>query len=164
MTEQAAEWLAPSELKPWGDNPRVNDHAVAEVARSIETYGFGAPIVARKADRQVIAGHTRLKAAIQLGLERVPVRLLDISERDAKRLALVDNRTAELAEWDPAPLLDLDAELRLLDLGWAEEEIAALRGKFDAPEVDPPAPLDGSLTREVQCPHCGETFTVPRYE
>jgi hypothetical protein len=86
--------------QPWVDNPRANDKAVAQVAKSIKRFGFGAPVLARRANGAVIAGHTRLKAAIRLGLKKVPVRYLDLDPADAHLLALADNKVGELADWD----------------------------------------------------------------
>ena len=104
MTESAAIWEDIDALIPWGDNPRINDHAVENVANSIKRFGFASPIVARLADKMVIAGHTRLKAARSLGLDRVPVRYLDIDPADAKMLALADNKIGEIADWDHSEL------------------------------------------------------------
>jgi len=59
-------------LRPNARNPRVNDHAVDAVARSIQAFGFNNPIIT-DGDLNVAAGHTRLKAAHALGLETVPV-------------------------------------------------------------------------------------------
>ena len=64
--EAAAEWVAPKDLVPWKDNPRINEHAIDKVAASIERFGFGTPIVARKSDGRIIAGHTRREAALRL--------------------------------------------------------------------------------------------------
>ena len=72
---EAAVWLSPNDLTPWAQNPRDNDHAVQSIADSISRYGFAAPIVARREDLRVIAGHTRLKAAQRLNLDRVLARL-----------------------------------------------------------------------------------------
>lgn len=99
--EPPAQWVALETLVPWADNPRKNDgEPVARVARSIKRFGFAAPILARAANREIIAGHTRWKAAKQLGLAEVPVRFLDLSEHDAHLLALADNRLQELTKWD----------------------------------------------------------------
>jgi site-specific DNA-methyltransferase (adenine-specific) len=100
----AVEWVAVSALVPWAGNPRDNAAAVPGVKASIERFGFGAPVVARRADGEVIAGHTRLQAAIDLGLSEVPVRWLDLSADDAHALALADNKLGELAEWDASAL------------------------------------------------------------
>lgn len=61
----------PSELTPYKNNPRDNDGAVDYVMRSIDSFGFKVPIVI-DADGVVVCGHTRLKAAKKLHLEKVP--------------------------------------------------------------------------------------------
>lgn len=100
IEEKAREWL-----KPYPNNPRKNDKAVDAVAASIREFGFKVPIITDK-DGVIIAGHTRLKAAEKLGLETVPVIVAsDLTEEQAKALRLADNKTAELAEWDPDLLL-----------------------------------------------------------
>lgn len=154
--DKAAIWVQPDNLTPWAANPRENDHAVADVANSIDRFGFASPIIARqtKDGLQVIAGHTRLKAAKRLGLDRVPVRVLDLDEDQAKLLALADNRVAEIATWsdDLGDLLrDMDAEGFDLDgLGWTEQELEALmvpplfemdEDADELPEVDEEQPL-----------------------
>jgi ParB-like chromosome segregation protein Spo0J len=130
----AAEYVAVASLRPWAKNPRKNDPAVKAVADSIKRFGFGAPLIARRENGEIIAGHTRLKAAIKLGLAEVPVRYLDLSEAEAHALALADNRVGELADWDAGALSDvlreLEADSVSLDaLGWDE---ASLRAIIDA--------------------------------
>jgi hypothetical protein len=121
LGEAAAEWVSTSELIPWADNPRKNEGKPVEiVAESIKRFGFASPIIARKADRQVIAGHTRLKAAKSLGLDKVPVRYLDLDPADARLLAIADNRAGEIADWDEEILKSLlvkmdESEVLFLD-------------------------------------------------
>ena len=99
-------------VKPYIYNPRVNDQAVDAVARSIEEFGFRSPIVVDES-KTIINGHTRLKAAKQLGLEQVPVLVADdLTEEQVRAFRLADNKTAELAEWDDDML---EEELSLLD-------------------------------------------------
>ena len=140
-TGNAAEWVAIADLVPWDDNPRDNDEAAVKVAESIKRFGWGAPIVARAEDRMVIAGHTRLKAAALLGLDRVPVRFLDLDPVDARLLALSDNRVGEIAEWSDGlgdVLRALDEQGAELDgLGWDADGLAELL------EPEPPEP-DGT--------------------
>jgi len=131
QVESAAEWVSAASLRPWAQNPRKNDKAVERVAASITRFGFGAPILARRANGEVIAGHTRLKAAAKLGIDRVPVRYLDVSESDAHALALADNKLGELAAWDDAMLSAVLAGLKaehvdLGDTGFAEHELTKL--------------------------------------
>ena len=104
----------------------MNDDNVERVAASIKRFGFSAPIVARRETHEIIAGHTRWLAAQSLGLERVPVRLLDLSERDAHMLALADNRLTELSPWEPGELKRLLSELSLQEAelaGWTQGDL-----------------------------------------
>ena len=142
MTDQepAAEWVPVAHLKGWKDNPRENDHVVPALMESIERFGFAAPIVARKEDGMIVAGHTRLKAALELRMTEVPVRWMDLTEAEARMLALADNKLAELAAWDEEMLAKVIEEL--LDeghdvegLGFSEDEIHDIMG-FDVEAVD----------------------------
>lgn len=111
--DPAAIWVEVSKLRPWDKNPRKNDGTpVKKVMQSITKFGFAAPIVART-NGEIIAGHTRWKAAIELGLKTVPVRYLDLSDADAHTLAIADNRLNEEAEWDNTKLTQIINELML---------------------------------------------------
>jgi ParB-like chromosome segregation protein Spo0J len=130
IIEVAAEMVDPAKLKPWAGNPRKNDgEPVAKVAESIKRFGFAAPIVARKATGEIIAGHTRWKAARQLKLKKVPVRYMNLTESEARLLALADNRLGELADWDETQLLEVlggyDSTDALL-AGWSGADIEEL--------------------------------------
>jgi DNA modification methylase len=155
MTDAAAEWVDPSTLKPWAKNPRKNDgEPVVKVAESIKRFGFASPIVARLETREIIAGHTRWKAAQSLKLDRVPVRFVDLSEREAHLLALADNRLGELAEWDTPELHDL---LRSYDLGdqmlagWGDKDLREMerliRSNGELADDDAPAPPETPITQ-----------------
>ena len=88
------------DLKPYANNPRHNDNAVEAVANSIKEFGFKVPIIIDK-ELVVVAGHTRLKAAKLLGLEKVPCIVAgDLSPEQIDAFRLADNKTGELAEWD----------------------------------------------------------------
>lgn len=120
-----------SEIKPYENNPRINDKAVDSVADSIRQFGFRVPIIVDK-DGVIVAGHTRLKAAQKLGLTEVPVHVAsDLTPEQAKALRLADNKTGELAEWD-MELLPIELkELQFLDwdlsmLGFSEDELSEL--------------------------------------
>ncbi len=115
--DSAAEYVPIERLRPWENNPRKNDGApVEKVAASITQFGFANPILARLANGEIIAGHTRYKAAIHLGMSRVPVRFLDLTEDQAHLLALADNRIAEEAKWDDALLAAVLIDLRAKDV------------------------------------------------
>jgi ParB-like chromosome segregation protein Spo0J len=126
MSESIGEFADINSLIPHPDNPRINDHAVEELAKSIKRFGFAAPIIARSEDKMIIAGHTRWKAAKHLNLDKVPVRYMDLDPVDAKLLMLADNKLGEKSLWDEEKLSELFNELKdedLSGLGWEENEI-----------------------------------------
>ena len=89
-----------ADIRPYDKNPRLNDNAVAAVAASIREFGFRQPIVV-DTDGVIICGHTRYKAAVQLGLEKVPVHIAkDLTPEQIKAYRIADNKTGELAEWN----------------------------------------------------------------
>lgn len=89
-----------SAIVPYEKNPRKNDKAVKYVAESIRNFGFKVPIVIDK-DNIIVAGHTRLKAAIQLGYTEVPCIIADdLNDEQIKAFRLADNKVSEQAEWD----------------------------------------------------------------
>ena len=89
-----------TEITPYEKNPRKNDEAVEYVANSIKEFGFKVPIVIDK-NGVIVAGHTRYKAAQELGLEKLPCIIADdLTEEQVKAFRLADNKVGELAEWD----------------------------------------------------------------
>ena len=95
-----------SELKPYDNNQRHNDVAVQPVANSIREFGFKVPIVV-DADNVIIAGHTRYRAAQQLGLDTVPCIVADdLSPQQVKAFRLADNKVSEFAMWDPDAMME----------------------------------------------------------
>jgi len=145
-----------SDIKPYPNNPRVNDDAVDAVAASIRTYGFRQPIVV-DVDYVIICGHTRWKAALKLGIEKVPVHVAkDLTPEQIRAYRIADNKTAELATWN-YDLLPLElAELQALDydlslLGFDAEGLAKLldpgvkEGLCDPDDV--PDPPDEAVTQ-----------------
>jgi hypothetical protein len=161
-TREAARWVDPPSLVVWTDNPkRPTPREIRGVAQSIIRFGFGAPLVARLENSEIIAGHTRLLAVRMLpqllgkpealpparwhqdarelaeGKGQLPVRFLDISEHDAHILAIADNELG--ADHDPELLLQQLGELKDEErkvAGWAIEKYAELVGEHGQPEDD----------------------------
>jgi DNA modification methylase len=168
-------------IRPYENNPRINDQAVEAVVTSIRQFGFRQPIVV-DTNGVIIVGHTRYKAAQKLGLAKVPVHVAkDLSPEQAKAYRIADNKTAELAEWNyellPIELSELagmDYDLNLL--GFSSEELAKLldpgvqEGLCDPDEV--PEPPDEPITRpgdlwilgehRLLCGDSGKTEDVDR--
>lgn len=100
LKTQEIKVVAIGDIKPYANNPRLNDAAVPAVAASIRRFGFRNPILV-DADGVIIEGHTRRLAAIELGMEQVPViYATDLAPDEVDALRVIDNKTAELADWD----------------------------------------------------------------
>tara|TARA_R110000824_G_scaffold54043_2_gene149195 strand:+ start:5863 stop:7059 length:1197 start_codon:yes stop_codon:yes gene_type:complete len=162
--DPAAEWIPIGDLVPWDQNPRDNDQSVDEVAGSIRRFGFAAPIIARRADSMVIAGHTRLKAAQKLGINKVPVRWMDLDPAEARMLALADNKLNERALWDDSVLSEVLAELEaegadLEGLGWDQEELDAIIADA-GPDVELPEDVEPSAPPTEPDSRPGEVYEL----
>ena len=100
-----------AKLVPYARNARTHsEKQVAQIAASIVEFGFANPILAGS-DGVIVAGHGRLAAAQKLGLESVPVVVLDhLTPTQRRALIIADNRIAENAGWDDAMLrIDLQS-------------------------------------------------------
>jgi ParB-like chromosome segregation protein Spo0J len=143
-------------IRPYDRNPRRNDQAVDAVAASIREFGFRQPIVVDE-EGVIIVGHTRYKAALKLGLDKVPVHVaIGLTPAQIKAYRLADNQTAGLSQWD-YDLLPLElAELQKMNVdldvtGFSAEEILRLLepstpvGLTDPDDI--PEPPDEPTTR-----------------
>jgi site-specific DNA-methyltransferase (adenine-specific) len=153
------------DIIPYENNPRKNDKAVDVVANSIKMFGFRNPIIIDK-DNVIVAGHTRLKAAKKLGINRVPtVSADDLTPDEVKAFRLADNKVAEAAEWDfeilTAELGILETQFDMTDYGFSDynpqdyfddgESIGVQTADVDDYE---------SKSKVIECPHCGFKFEV----
>ena len=138
-------------LRPYARNAKMHGaDQVARIAASMARFGWTVPCMVGD-DGELIAGHGRVLAATELGLQEVPViRLghLDEAERRAYRIA--DNKLTELGNWDEGLLRDEVAGLLADDfdlslLGFAEDELEALL-------QDPNLGEDGATEGEDEVP------------
>lgn len=161
------EYIDIEKVIPYANNPRHNDgEAVDRVASSIAEYGFKNPIIIDK-DNVIVAGHTRLKAAKKLGLDKVPIiKADDLTPAQIKAFRLAENRVSEYATWNNEllsieleGLQDLDFDLDLT--GFEDWELENLLNPVSDDELQ-----DFFIDKEekekepkkITCPHCGEEF------
>jgi len=152
-------------VRPYGNNPRHNDAAVPGVKRSLEEFGWQQPIVVDRKGESIV-GHTRWRAAKELGPAKVPVVEADLTPAQAKAYRLADNRLGEVATWDDGKLLAELKALTLADfdmtgLGWSPEDLSALEAKanagLQAPDEVPKAPSPKDVkTKPGDLWHLGE--------
>jgi DNA modification methylase len=182
MNEIKFEHWPTSRLTPYARNPRKNDHVVDQMAAAITEFGFRIPIIARSTG-EVVDGHLRLKAALRLGLEQVPVILADdLTPAQIKAFRILANRSATWADWDEDLLrLELE-ELKLDDFdlaltGFDADELLEImageettaEGNTDedaAPEV-PQTPVSKPGDVWIMGPHrllCGDSTDAASYD
>ena len=110
LADKIEQWPT-AKLVPYARNARTHsDEQIAQIAASIAEFGFTNPILAGS-DGVIVAGHGRLAAARKLGLDVVPVVVLDhLTPTQRRALVIADNRIAENAGWDDALLrVELEA-------------------------------------------------------
>jgi hypothetical protein len=171
--------LAASELQPYESNPRNHPvEQIEQIKNSIRQWGWTVPILIDE-DSTVIAGHGRLYAAMELGLNLVPcVVAKGWSEEQKRGYVIADNRLAENSNWDNAMYF---SEIKALDdigfdlslAGLDAEQAAALSYQPNLSpnteyldvtneDVERVASTLGDIAPkttkivELVCPHCGE--------
>lgn len=105
--------ISTSRLREYENNPRNNDLAVEKVKHSIERFGFLFPVIV-DVNFTIVAGHTRVRACRELGIQSVPCIIADeLTDEQINLFRLVDNKTSEYSDWD---FEKLKHELSLVDL------------------------------------------------
>ena len=149
--ELKIEYIAVEELKPYENNPRVNEDAVKFVENSIKQFGFNSPIIIDK-NKVIICGHTRYMASQGVGLDKVPCIFVDdLTDEQIKAFRLIDNKCLESSRWDIQKLKEEIQKILSIDMS-----------DFSVPSFDV---FDGGYddffeeaeqrAKTVVCPFCG---------
>ena len=154
LADKIEQWPT-AKLLPYARNARTHsEEQVAQIAASIAEFGFTNPILAGS-DGIIVAGHGRLAAAQKLGLEIVPVVVLDhLSPTQRRALVIADNRIAENAGWDDAMLR---IELEALQLEGFDLDITGFDADALAELIAGDEPDNEGETDEDAVPEVGET-------
>ncbi|ACM34645.1 site-specific DNA-methyltransferase [[Acidovorax] ebreus] len=154
LADKIEQWPT-AKLLPYARNARTHsEEQVAQIAASIAEFGFTNPILAGS-DGIIVAGHGRLAAAQKLGLEIVPVVVLDhLSPTQRRALVIADNRIAENAGWDDAMLR---VELEALQLDGFDLDITGFDADALAELIAGDEPDNEGQTDEDAVPEVGET-------
>lgn len=157
----------PKDLRPnpWNTN-RVGPENMAKLKRSIEDLGFASAVVCRElpdGTLQILGGHHRVEAAVELGLKEVPVlNLGPMDDAKAKKIGLVDN--SRYGTDDTISLAKLYEEIGASDeelatfLPFTEADFDTVRRTIDIDldgldlEVDDDEPVDVDEVREKAKP------------
>jgi hypothetical protein len=152
MKKLEIKYIPIDDIKPYKNNPRLNEDAIPYVMNSIKEFGFKNPIILDK-NNVIVAGHTRLESAKRLDMKEVPVIYADdLTEEQIKAFRLADNKVSEKSMWDYTKLdeeLDniLDIDMSMFDfvnddINWNDVE-ELTNETYDKPEHN-----------MLECPNC----------
>jgi hypothetical protein len=139
-----------AELVPDDENPRTHDSRNLDAIReSLTEHGQVEPLVVQKSTMRVIAGNGRMEALKTMGHTQASVVLLDVDDKQARKLSIALNRTGELAGWDEGTLAshlkalsELDFDFSPVSIGFSEQEmeelLASFSGDIDKLGLEPP--------------------------
>ena len=168
MSEMAIVKVKLSDLHPDPANTRVHSQRNIEVIKSsLLEHSQYLPLVVQKSTMKILVGNGRFEAIRQLREEarwesdEVICNVVEIDDVKAAMLAITDNRSAELADWDKEALAKALSSFDGFDLeqyGWNDEDIAKLT---ETPSGDDNEGEKGDKKRQkksVRCPSCGKEF------
>ncbi len=150
-----------SEIKPYKKNAKKHEETqIKNVMQSIKEFGVVQPIVVDR-NNTIIIGHCRYEAMKRLGYDELQedwVKVVDLSEEEAEKLRLLDNKLNE-SEWDLELLKDLVPSIDFSDFEIdfnLPEEVQDI----NLDDFFEDAPPKEKEPEKIQCPHCGEWFEV----
>lgn len=128
-----------ADLAPYAGNARKHSDAqVAQIARSIQEFGFTVPVLI-DTDGTIIAGHGRVMAAQRLGLKEVPVMVAEgWTEAQRRAYSIADNKLTLNGEWDVDVL---QAEFEALRVDGFDLSLTG----FEPGELQAPGSAPGSI-------------------
>lgn len=152
MKKLEIKYIPIDDIKPYKNNPRLNEDAIPYVMNSIKEFGFKNPIILDK-NNVIVAGHTRLESAKRLDMKEVPVIYADdLTDEQIKAFRLADNKVAEKSMWDYTKLDEeleniLDIDMSMFDFENLEE--TNLDDFFE--DNDNKKEKESKL---IECPYC----------
>jgi ParB-like chromosome segregation protein Spo0J len=168
MEKLEVAYIATTDLIPYANNPRTHsDQQVAQVAASIQEFGFNNPILIDE-HNGIIAGHGRLAAAQKLDLKLVPTIMLEgLTEAQRKAYVIADNKLTENGGWDNdllaveiERLAELEIDIDLTGFDAQELEVITQEVSFEPASEDEQGQLDQLDPKWIDCPHCGKEFDM----
>ncbi|AFZ67087.1 DNA modification methylase [Deinococcus peraridilitoris] len=149
--------VRPEQLQPHPRNPNLGD--VDAIAESIKANGFYGAIIAQRSTGCILVGHHRHQAARRQGATHIPVIWVDVTDAQAIRILLADNRTAELAERNEEMLAQILQDLAgddggLSGTGYDTDDLGELLVSLGA------AATTAGLTEDDAVPEVPGTLTT----
>jgi ParB-like chromosome segregation protein Spo0J len=105
-------------------NPREGD--IGAIIDSLTNMGQYRPIVVNRTTKHCLSGNHTLQAAVQLGWEKIAVHWVEVDDVEEIKILIVDNRTSDLATYDPQELNKLLTTTNLKGTGFSPEEVSEI--------------------------------------
>lgn len=167
--ESVVDLLVPIEHVRQADrNPNAGD--VDMIAESIEVNGYVVPVIARRDTREIVAGNHRYAALLSLGATQIPVIWVDMTDEQAMRYLLADNRTTRAGMDDIGLLTEILDELSATEVGLFGTGFTQVSLERLHELTVSPLSLDDLTGEEpgarqhhssdITCPECGATFNL----
>lgn len=155
--DRVLSWRPVVDLKPYANNARTHSpKQIQRLAASIQEFGFTAPVLI-DTEGTILSGHARVEAVKLLGMDSVPVILIDhLTEAQKRAYIIADNKLAELASWDEELLA---IEFKFLTETDLEFDVG-ITG-FDTAEID--LLIEGAEEGEAE-PDAADEFPEPKLE
>ena len=149
-----------TELKNYDKNAKQHPpEQIQKITESIKTFGFNIPILI-DSNNEIIAGHGRLLASIQLGLDSVPtIQISHLTPQQIKAFRIADNKTA-ISDFDydilKQELINLkENNFDLTNTGFSEKELNLMNlvpiSKKSTNEIKE---FDENIILNNKCPSC----------
>jgi ParB-like chromosome segregation protein Spo0J len=126
VTAEDIETVSINEIQVHPLNPREGD--IGSIIESLTHMGQYRPIVVNKRTKHILSGNHTYQGAVQLGWEKIAVHWVDVDDVEEIKILIVDNRTSDLATYDPQELNKLLTSTGLRGTGFSPEEVAEILG------------------------------------
>lgn len=160
VVSQQFEIVPIDSVRPHPQNPRTGDTAI--IRDSIEVNGWYGAIVVQESTGYILAGNHRYKAALQNGATMIPSIRIAVTDDEAVRIMLADNRASDVATYDDKLLSSILEELSIAPLGlqgtgFDENTLEELLREISNDDADQSAPdqsneLEDRFEIVVSCP------------
>jgi ParB-like chromosome segregation protein Spo0J len=105
-------------------NPREGD--IGAIIDSLTHLGQYRPIVVNKKTKNIVSGNHTYQAAVQMGWEKIAVHWIEVDDIEEIKILIVDNRTSDLATYDPTELNKMLTTTNINGTGFSREEISEI--------------------------------------
>lgn len=163
ILNESTEMVAIDSIHPHERN--VNQADLGAIIESIGTHGFYGTVIVQKSTGAILCGTHRWRAAQEKGYKEIPATFIDVSDDQALKIMLVDNRSTRLGLDDPPALADLLQSIQadtgtLSGTGFDQDALDNLLADLAAPAA-PEAFQEVGEGIETQhiCPKCGYRFS-----